>query len=526
MSVNSVIILCSTGHRVTVQVTPSQTLMSVLEEVCSKRGISDPTQFDLQHHGKVLDPSNNIRFSNLPNKAQLEMVISPKGGDAGSDGIHVPIVFQLEDGTRLPPTSEVTTQSKILEALFLASINVDPSKGEPAILYMRTEIVGWENLQNSSLRSIGITTNARVLIRFFYKNTCAPGIVSSGVCSSKKAKKDDSVFTKVFNFVKDSTTSSQSSTTDSTSLMSKMGQLLPQKSEDSDENKSKKKKGPSSTEAILAKMKANHGSLSQEDQQRPEPKTKSKEAELPLPDPIIHYLDEHENVLAFDSSAAPSTIQFSNIDDAFFEHGVKDLKILQQSNMRAVKQYQDGEAPLMTSKMRKAEEEAEKRELLNKYKKSVIRVQFPHPKRYVLQIVCLSGTTIGELKDRVKEFLKDPTIAFDLIITPPKRVLKPEESFLDVGLVPASCVHISCESKIELKKEVLSNLSNYTGANAACKVNKRRKKESEPSEGAMDQSTGEGSSSSPSTSRVHTKESFGGESSEGKVPKWFKSGKQ
>ncbi|CAB4054664.1 ASPSCR1 [Lepeophtheirus salmonis] len=487
MSVNSVIILCSTGHRVTVQVTPSQTLMS--------------------HHGKVLDPSNNIRFSNLPNKAQLEMVISPKGGESGSDGIHVPIVFQLEDGTRLPPTSEVTTQSKILEALFLASINVDPSKGEPAILYMRTEIVGWENLQNSSLRSIGITTNARASV------------------PPKRQKKDDSVFTKVFNFVKDSTTSSQSSTTDSTSLMSKMGQLLPQKSEDSDENKSKKKKGPSSTEAILAKMKANHGSLSQEDQQRPEPKTKSKEAELPLPDPIIHYLDEHENVLAFDSSAAPSTIQFSNIDDAFFEHGVKDLKILQQSNMRAVKQYQDGEAPLMTSKMRKAEEEAEKRELLNKYKKSVIRVQFPHPKRYVLQIVCLSGTTIGELKDRVKEFLKDPTIAFDLIITPPKRVLKPEESFLDVGLVPASCVHISCESKIELKKEVLSNLSNYTGANAACKVNKRRKKESEPSEGAMDQSTGEGSSSSPSTSRVHTKESFGGESSEGKVPKWFKSGK-
>ncbi|QQP52059.1 Uncharacterized protein FKW44_004067 [Caligus rogercresseyi] len=77
------------------------------------------------------------------------------------------------------------------------------------------------------------------------------------------------------------------------------------------------------------------------------------------PDPIIHFLDEFETMLAFDASAAPRSDNFRDIDDAFFEHGVEDLQLLQASQKRTLRDV-SGDAPLMTAKMRAAAKESEK----------------------------------------------------------------------------------------------------------------------------------------------------------------------
>eukprot|EP00096_Caligus_rogercresseyi_P011348 TRINITY_DN4437_c0_g1_i1.p2 TRINITY_DN4437_c0_g1~~TRINITY_DN4437_c0_g1_i1.p2 ORF type:complete len:258 (+),score=72.96 TRINITY_DN4437_c0_g1_i1:26-775(+) len=236
MSVSSVIVLSPSGHRVTVSTSPGRTLMSVLEEVCSKRGHLEPSSYGLRHHGKALDLSLSIRFANLPNKAQLEMFKSREslGPDGGTEvaPIGVPIVFQLEDGSRLPPTTETYPSTTVLEALFLAGVQVDPALGEPAVLYMRNETLGWEALQSTTLRTLGINSDAKILMRFSYKKADAPSILSSGNLShSKKPKKEESVFSKVFNYVKDSTTASTSSSTTTEEATSTAGGVISKVSE-------------------------------------------------------------------------------------------------------------------------------------------------------------------------------------------------------------------------------------------------------------------------------------------------------
>lgn len=48
-----------------------------MEDVCKKQGIQ-PSDYDLKHHNHILDLTTTIRFCNLPNKAQLEMVEAEK----------------------------------------------------------------------------------------------------------------------------------------------------------------------------------------------------------------------------------------------------------------------------------------------------------------------------------------------------------------------------------------------------------------------------------------------------------------
>lgn len=64
-----------------------------MEDVCIKQGFQ-PTQYDLKHHKKIMDLTNTIRFSNLPNKATLEMVETERKREE----VNVTVGLQLEDG--------------------------------------------------------------------------------------------------------------------------------------------------------------------------------------------------------------------------------------------------------------------------------------------------------------------------------------------------------------------------------------------------------------------------------------------
>lgn len=64
-----------------------------MEDVCSKQGFQ-PSDYDLKHHNHILDLTTTVRFSNLPNKATLEMVEA----DTKRRESNVTIGLQLEDG--------------------------------------------------------------------------------------------------------------------------------------------------------------------------------------------------------------------------------------------------------------------------------------------------------------------------------------------------------------------------------------------------------------------------------------------
>lgn len=66
----------------------------MLEDVCQKQGFQ-PSDYELKHHNHILDLTTTIRFSNLPNKAMLEMVEAERKREE----CNVTIGLQLEDGS-------------------------------------------------------------------------------------------------------------------------------------------------------------------------------------------------------------------------------------------------------------------------------------------------------------------------------------------------------------------------------------------------------------------------------------------
>lgn len=65
----------------------------VLEDVCKKQGYQ-PSDYDLKHHNHVLDLTTTVRFSNIPNKACLEMVEN----ETKRTETNVTVGLTLEDG--------------------------------------------------------------------------------------------------------------------------------------------------------------------------------------------------------------------------------------------------------------------------------------------------------------------------------------------------------------------------------------------------------------------------------------------
>lgn len=96
--------------------------------------------------------------------------------------------------------------------------------------------------------------------------------------------------------------------------------------------------------------------------------------------------------------------------DSFFDLTVNDIKVLLR-DLRTQAQELDN-APLMTSKMREMEHDNQTMLKLNRYRTTVIRIQFAD--RLVLQGIFLPSDSIQQVKDFVRGFLKDSNIEFHL----------------------------------------------------------------------------------------------------------------
>lgn len=99
--------------------------------------------------------------------------------------------------------------------------------------------------------------------------------------------------------------------------------------------------------------------------------------------------------------------------DSFFDLTVNDIKVLLR-DLRT--QSQDLEnAPLKTSKMREMEHDNQTMLKLNRYRTTVIRIQFAN--RLVLQGIFLPSDTIQQVMDFVRSFLNDTNLEFHLCKT-------------------------------------------------------------------------------------------------------------
>jgi tether containing UBX domain for GLUT4 len=160
------------------------------------------------------------------------------------------------------------------------------------------------------------------------------------------------------------------------------------------------------------------------------------------------------------------------IPDSFFELTVNDVKKLYYEMKRDVELMNN--KPLLTSELRDADEQQQRRTVLAQYKQVILRIQFPE--RYVLQGTFLPEETIGDVKKFIREHLKEPELEFHLFSTPPKHVLGDEINLIEAKCVPQAIIHFgtgSDDTKIRhLKDELYDRVS--TAAAAAISVTKLR----------------------------------------------------
>ncbi|KAI9557803.1 hypothetical protein GHT06_014552 [Daphnia sinensis] len=119
-------------------------------------------------------------------------------------------------------------------------------------------------------------------------------------------------------------------------------------------------------------------------------------------------------------------------------------------------------APLITAQLCREQEENRRLQLLEKYRRIVLRIQFSD--RYVLQMPLPSEITLAEVKIQLLEYL-DASIKvenFELFTTPPKQIIETSLSLQEICLTPSFLIYIS--SHCVLKEEFRLNPSDYAAA--------------------------------------------------------------
>ena len=196
----------------------------------------------------------------------------------------------------------------------------------------------------------------------------------------------------------------------------------------------------------------------------------------------------------------------------------------------------NSEKPLETKQMK----EQKKRERMEKYKSTVIRVCLPNDK-LVFQAIFKPTDTVKDVMQVLSRYM---TVTDSYLYTvPPKRELKPESTLFESELVPAAVIHFGTKSSVAqnlIKEEFKSKISSVKSVakiatDARNEGNQSRQHNVDSSGQSSGQSGGQSSfatSTQPSAQNVG--QNFGqnrgsnnansGEK-EKKIPKWFKPNK-
>jgi len=536
---SSLTILCPNAHRVKVPTNPNMSLQAVLETACTKKGF-DSSIHALVRNNKRLDLTCSIRFSGIPNNATIEMVrMSDEEIDLKSNAVEeVSVCLQIPSGERLVETFPTSTTLANVLSNWKEKLE-EPAEGEePVVVYMRREVVGQTELNNTTLKTLGLTSG-KGLFRFFYKQ---PSVLKNqaNVYDMKIEKPMPSEDrhvpmrlepepVKVEPLIQrdDNADNSTSNNIDIETP------VAPDTNESSECGSSRKKDGDDrKDENFLAhNPKSTTYSTStneQMQQQRPDSSQNASEA-------IVIPVGPH-GALIFAVKDESDSPRYQELDDEFFELSLDEVKILYKEKKDDVKRLNEGSS-LMTKQMREAAKEDEKQNLVSKYKKGILRIQFPS--RHVVQGEFSPDTTISDVMSWLSPLLASKEEQFEIYIAPPRTVLPREKTLIELNLFPAALVHFSSlVTKSEpvnfLSDEALSSLSNCTGANLQASKARRARKDNhtlDESSGtvevnSLDHSESRKLENELPENRISYKKQASSNNTSGKVPKWFKTGKQ
>lgn len=432
MSSLSVSVLCPNGRRQIVKVTPNSSNLVILEDACKKQGLK-PEDYGLKHYNHLLDLSSTVRYSNLTNNAQLELVKVTK---ARQEGL-VSLGLQLESGERLvqdfPPSTSLWEVINHWEQTKSISL-VDSSSGDllPVCVYMRSEVVGVPALQQTTLRSLGLT-NGKAIVRLNFRAKESMNIQAYVEAPLMKTVRP----VEINKPAAKSSETSPSGSPKRSSVRATIGHTL---------NEAKE---------LLSRQAAEHKMVMEVDEEQPGSSLKRPSSRKSTPEPsrptstvaklggrnlverycdtVVELGERHALLFCLDSMNIPP---FEDVPDDFYDLTVEDMKYLMADLQRRRKALE--EMPLQTRALKEAEQKAK----MIKYKEAIIRVLFPE--RLVVQGCFKSVETVGDIMDFLRKYISESVKDFHLFTAPPKTILQPEDSLYAAALIPKANVHFGC----------------------------------------------------------------------------------
>ena len=286
----------------------------------------------------------------------------------------VSVCLQLASGERLMDT--FTPSSSLGSVLDTMGQKLGtPGEGEqPVLVYMRREVVGREEIDRLTLRTLGLI-QGKGLFRFFYKKPEDLKVQANVYELKEREKVAPAEVRHVPMRVGPDNTKDEAppagpppsvSTHDCDDKM------------DCDSNAEVKEEGKTPSTVAVSKHES---SISVEKEKFPTT-TSLQNASQPdstQPDPIINYVGPN-NAIIFSATDVNSSYQ--DIDDDFFDLSLDEVKTMYKDLRQEVKKLTEGDT-LMTKQMKEAQKEADNLTLLSKYKSCVLRIQFSS--RHVVQ---------------------------------------------------------------------------------------------------------------------------------------------
>ncbi|KAH8232494.1 hypothetical protein KR032_008251 [Drosophila birchii] len=429
-----VTVLLPNARRQNVSVTANMTLLEIMEKACAKHGY-DSEEHCLKFHNKVVSLTQQFRFSGLPNNCVLEMEPTEKRRVLSN----VVVCVQLSDGAREQGDfSPNDTVWQVVEKLCESQVVGYES---PIIVYMRSEVIGQEQMRQTTLKSLGIL-EGRAMMRLIDKKpeelkTQANVYKPPEVKAKSSADDDDQPSTSR------SAMAASGSGGGGFALTSNMIKNL--KRTATDETAGNDKAKPSETAepekepqpAAAPKYDWGVGSgysfAHRQDRQSQLESNEGEENPGRAP-PAVNVIGPRQAVLF---SLDETKKQAEDLPDSFFDLTVNDLKMV----LRDLKRTSSGDddAPLLTAKLRELERQKTMLAKLNQYKDCVLRIQFPD--RFVLQGIFKPHEQLAKVEEFVRQFLAEPGEQFHLYTIPPKKVLPSNETLLELNFVPNAIVH-------------------------------------------------------------------------------------
>uniref|UniRef100_UPI00358FDB4B tether containing UBX domain for GLUT4 isoform X2 n=1 Tax=Myxine glutinosa TaxID=7769 RepID=UPI00358FDB4B len=431
-------VLTPTGRRQTVRVNANTLMLQILEEVCNKHDLN-PDEYDLKFQHRVLRPSEQIRYSNLPNNAKLEMVAA---SHPCSSEHQVRIALQLPDGARMQDV--FSPRHKLWDVImhFPQSrvLCMQTQDVVPGCVYMQNEYAGEEVLKKTTLKILGLIGGSAA-IRFIQIKAPVLGMATDD--SSRESAVPKTTMQEPCHKVTKVATMCAGNSSDAMEVSC---------SEDGSPFSS----GTCNTEVPLqVQMGTSFVPFSGSGRSLAEPdKTVQIESSCAGGSPASVSFsssispssnkpcDRQALVIIPDRGLLRSPSDDKGLPDEFFEVTVEDVR-RRYTELKKARLHLE-EAPLLTSEMR----ERQKHERLKHYSQVVIRVNFPD--RFVLQGFFGQQETVRDLQEFVETHLEEPGLPFYLYTAPPRHLMiDASQTLFEANLLPTAVVHFGSAVKTE-----------------------------------------------------------------------------